>query len=163
MPDIKYLIIGVDPGPTTGIAAMWAAGGTPPEPVRVIQCDALSTLLIVNTLAVRALRGEDCRVLLAVEPFVVNGRAGRSATPQAGAVTRSLITELDNLACMAGVVMHCHTAARVKNWATNTRLAAAGLLTATEGMGHARDAARHALHAATRYCGAPDPLSRRTG
>jgi hypothetical protein len=47
----------------------------------------------------------------------------------------------------------------VKPWATDERLAAAGLLDPTKGMRHARDAARHALFCAVRDFGLPDPLS----
>jgi hypothetical protein len=51
----------------------------------------------------------------------------------------------------------------VKPWATDTRLAAAGLMEPTTGMRHARDAARHALFAAVKTYGLPDPLSARAG
>jgi hypothetical protein len=53
-------------------------------------------------------------------------------------------------------------AAHVKPWATDERLEAAGLLEATKGMRHARDAARHALFAACKDGGIPDPLSKRS-
>jgi hypothetical protein len=50
-------------------------------------------------------------------------------------------------------------ASLVKTWATDKRLAAAGLLDATKGMQHARDASRHALYAAVHTGMARDPLS----
>jgi hypothetical protein len=53
-------------------------------------------------------------------------------------------------------------AALVKPWATDRRLTAAGLLDPTAGMGHARDAARHALYAAVHLQLTTDPLSKKT-
>jgi hypothetical protein len=52
-------------------------------------------------------------------------------------------------------------AALVKPWATDKRLHAAGLLDATKGMQHARDASRQALYAAVHMGVTPDPLSRK--
>ena len=80
----------------------------------------------------------------------------------AGRVTRELIGVLADLAAgRPQVTVIRRPAGLVLPWATNHRLAAAGLMAPTVGMPHARDAARHALYAAVRDGGMPDPLSTR--
>lgn len=141
-------IVGVDPGLTTGIC--------------VLDLGDMSALLVQATPEavmpiLRALTAEGVVSVLAVERFVVGPRAARSSTPHAGRVTRELIETLRDWELPDRVVLR--SAAEVKPWAVDDRLARAGLH--VKGMPHARDAARHALYAAVRECGAPDPLSRR--
>ena len=93
--------------------------------------------------------------VVAVEQFVV-GRGSMRAGHD-GAVTRDLIGALQQIAPLA----YLRTASEVKPWASDLRMAAAGLLEPTKQLRHARDAARHALFAAVADCGIPDPLSRR--
>ena len=154
---MTWLVIGVDPGPTPGIVAL-----QPTQAHRVaasvIQCDRDSAVLVIRGL----LSAEPgCRrLIVAVERFVVGYRAARSRTPTAGATTRDLIGALHE-ATNGLAQMQQRPAAAVKPWATDARLAAAGLLDATKGMPHARDAARHALFAAVHAHLMPDPLSKR--
>jgi hypothetical protein len=105
-------------------------------------------------------------IVVAIEKFVVRRRAAASSTAAAGATTRDLVGQLEATALdvrrrTAEVRVVLRSAAEVKPWATDTRLEAAGLLSACTGMRHARDAARHALFAAVKDAGAPDPLSRK--
>ena len=151
-------VIGVDPGPVTGIALLGRLGR-----IEVAQCTPGAVLAVIA-----ALIGEvpDAQVVIvAVERFVVGPRAARSSTPAAGRVTRGVIEEIarEFKACNApaGTRLVERSAAEVKPWATDRRLDAAGLLALTKGMTHARDAARHALFAAISDCGVPDPLSTR--
>lgn len=150
---MSWLVVGIDPGPTPGIVALYDNGKS-----SVIQCDRHSTRSIVGMLLM--LKYE--RRTLAVERFVLGPRAARSRTPQAGADTRSLIESLRECALMVWDTEFVErSASAVKPWATDARLTATGLLDLTKGMTHARDAARHALFAAVHAGLMPDPLSKK--
>jgi hypothetical protein len=152
---VSALVMGVDPGLTTGVFA--------------VEFDEDGRQAGPHRHADPRLRGRACRPsrrcwpasrthehLLAVEQFVVGNRAAKSSSAHAGRVTRALIAELHDL----GVPAFLRNASLVKTWATDRRLEAGGLLASTKGMGHARDASRHALYAAV-HCGyTTDPLSR---
>jgi hypothetical protein len=154
-------VIGIDPGPVAGVVRL--------------ELDRLSGLLaqfvgaealqvtpglvddVVGVLGQRDSVGN--APAIAVERFVAGPRAARSSTPKAGRVTAELVTLVADLAARQGLRFHARSAALVKPWATDARLAAAGLLAPTTGMRHARDAARHALFCAVKDYGLPDPLS----
>jgi hypothetical protein len=157
---MSWLVIGVDPGPTPGIVAL--RGTNRAAHPSVIQCNHHSTVPIIGCLLSTMDTSEPGRQpILAVERFVVGPRAARSRTASAGATTRDLIAAIHHEFAEQAQV-ETRPAAAVKPWATDTRLAAAGLLEATRGMPHARDAARHALYAAVHAHLLPDPLSTRT-
>jgi hypothetical protein len=148
------LVIGVDPGLTTGLlAARYSLDlRLTGDPIAMQIHGSEGVIPMVQTLLARASAAE---VLLAVEQFVVSGRAARSSSAHAGRITRALIAELHDI----GENVFLRNASLVKTWATDKRLNAAGLLAPTVGMNHARDAARHALYAAV-HCGmTTDPLS----
>ena len=148
-------VIGVDPGGTTGIAVYTGRSDS-----ELLQCTPGLVLPTVRTLlgvyegAVRP------GALLAVERFVVGTRAARSASARSGEIARELIGALADLGPTYGVRVVHRSASEVKPWATDKRLEAAGLL--VRGMPHACDAARHALYAAVKDGGLPDPLSRKS-
>lgn len=146
-------VLGIDPGQTTGIYLLDAderAG-------EYLQASPGVVLIVVRGLLER----EDIAVL-AIERFVVGPRAARSSTPKAGQIARELIVSVASMGeAEFGTKVVLRAAAEVKPWATDARLDAAGLLASTKGAPHARDAARHALFAAVKDCGIPDPLSRR--
>lgn len=155
-------VFGVDPGPIPGIVRLHLLRDSRGvEPTRLIGAAALQ--VTPNVLG-EVLDGLDGGIVnaLAYEKFVVGRRAARSATPAAGATTRDMIGRLEAWTqehCDGRV--HSRSAADVKPWATDKRLAAAGLLEPlTTGMRHARDGARHALFCAVRDYGLPDPLSK---
>ncbi|PSK96683.1 hypothetical protein CLV30_12565 [Haloactinopolyspora alba] len=148
-------IVGVDPGPVPGIVAL-LVDRTHITEVHVAQCSPVLALDVVKLLL-----DDGPPALVAVEKFVVRQRAARSRRPDAGEVTRELIGAIADVVLGTDDRMVQRPAAAVKPWATDERLDAAGLLTTTKGMRHARDAARHALYAAVRDGGLPDPLSRK--
>lgn len=151
---MSALIIGVDPGLTTGVFAVTYddALRLSSEPIALQIHGSEGVVPIVRTLLARKPSFDP---LIAVEQFVVGNRASRSSSAHAGRVTRALIAELHEL----DEQVFLRSASLVKTWATDKRLEAAGLLDAAKAMGHARDAARHALYAAV-HCGlAHDPLS----
>lgn len=159
MSDNYVRVIGIDPGPTPGLVRLswrtddWSGFAPSLAQVDVVQCSHLIAGRLVSALAAE---GVD---LVAVEQFVVGHRAGRSSTSTAGYTTRSLVAELVGMAEVEGWRNVQRPAGTVKPWATTSRLKAAGLLDLTEGMRHARDAARHALFAGVRDLDMPDPLS----
>lgn len=153
-------VIGIDPGPTPGVVRLELADR---HPSALFGADALQCSPGVLTTILRELSRDEFTVL-AVENFVVGPRAARSATPGAGALTRELVAALRTWAFEQDLPFFLATAAGVKPWATDDRLAATGvLLPLTTGMRHARDAGRHALFRAVKTYGLPDPLSAKAG
>lgn len=156
---MRTLIIGVDPGATTGVCALPFCDECPPElPHRltpaILQCPHADAVELISNILTE--HSERYRLVLAIEQFVTGPRAGKSATAIAGRLTRELITELTMVHDEA---LYIRPAALVKPWATDRRLAAAGLIGPTRGLPHARDAARHALFCAVKAGITRDPLS----
>jgi len=146
--------IGIDPGPTPGICVLGV--GTP----ILLQCDAVSLGPLVGEF-VDFYRDADDPLHLAIEGWAV-GPINRAAVKHANLI-RDQIGEIRAFATPdpdGRVIVHVRTAAAVKPWASEKRLAAAGLLKRTVGMPHARSAAMHALFSHVRDSEAPDPLSR---
>ena len=149
------ITIGVDPGPTPGICVLGA--GTPV----LIQCDAPSLLPLVGLMIEVYSEDGDAPLHLAVEQWAIGPIS--ATTGAAGRLTRSQIGELSAFEShipSRRVVLHLRCATDVFPWATDKRLAEAGLLRRSAGLPHARSAARHALFSHVRDSGAPDPLKR---
>ena len=138
-------VIGIDPGPMPGIVVLEFHEG------RLYGRNAVQCTAEVLYHVLRGLNIVDA-TFVAVERFVPRGRANAAQE-----LTRDQVAQLwrhhDRVVA--------RSASQVKPWATDARLEAAGLLEATKGMRHARDAARHALFAAVKDGGLPDPLSTR--
>jgi hypothetical protein len=149
-------VIGIDPGPITGIVQLQLGEQ---RPRNLLDVQVLQATPGVVTCVLAALTQDD-HAAIALERFVVGPRAARSSTPAAGLATRSLIGEVEGWARDGHLRIITRSAADVKPWATAARLAAAGLIEPTAGMRHARDASRHALFCAVRDYGLPDPLSK---
>lgn len=143
-------VLGIDPGPTTGLFLLELNGGVLWS-VNAAQC----TYGMAGTV-IDAIVQDRTDTLLAVERFVVGRKSMRAG--KSGEITRDLIGALRDT---YGTSVVLQTAAEAKAWGTDKRLDAAGLLTSVTGMRHAKDAARHALYAAVKHCGYPDPLSRK--
>ena len=158
---IDLRVIGIDPGPTPGIVVLEYAGG---QAVGrdVVQCTSGIAPYLLGSILDDAV----VRTLVQVEKFVVSARSARSSSAGAGAVTRDLVGRLAGEVTDYGrrhpevaVEYAQRPAVGVKAWATDDRLTAAGLVEVCKGMRHAKDAARHALYAATADGGIRDPLS----
>jgi hypothetical protein len=149
-------IIGVDPGPTTGIAILhWspaARDGDKPGVIwRGYQCDADSA----SGLLVMMLNLEDVWHAGEVEHFVHGNLPNSPATVR-------LENELADVALACEVRLARRPMAAVKPWATDKRMTASGAWTAIPAkMVDARAAARHALFCAVHDGKLPDPLSRK--
>lgn len=164
-------VIGFDPGPTSGVCALYFS----PDAMSplVYSCnDRAAVWLIERLLGERASAVEvrpgvtyqskavtpGSRVIMAVEAFAPGHGAGARVH---GGEVRNLISEVQGIANAHGVLPLQRTAAAVKPWATDKRLQAAGLYALCAKMTDARDACRHALFAAVHDGGLPDPLDRR--
>lgn len=160
-PSAPLYVIGIDPGPTTGVAVLqWCsepdAWNFAPNGTRVFQCNHGAALDLFDWLSEAYPYAR-----VAIERWVI-GNVSR-ASKKDGQITRDLIGRLWAHADHAEHVIQRRSASDVKPWATDDRLAHARLLDPTKGMGHARDAARHALYSAVKDYGAPDPMSRKAG
>lgn len=151
------LVIGVDPGGTTGLAAVEY---TPEQGYRLLAhlgapLDAVELALqlggLVNQHAPGGLAGP---WWIAVERFVVSRRAGRSSTAAAGERARECIGALE--AAYPDRIKQ-RNASAMKAWATDDRIRRARLWPA-QGRPHTRDAAGHALYFHVTSLGNPDPL-----
>lgn len=153
------LIIGVDPGGTTGLAAveygnvtgyaLRAHIGYSSEPAEVVA-------------AVEAMAEEHGwgglagAWWIAAERFVVSRRAGRSSNAAAGAKARAILGALE---AAFPKRVKLDNASAMKTWiGEGARLKAAGLVP-TQGRPHTTDAAGHALRFHVVRLGNPDPLS----
>lgn len=154
------LVIGVDPGGTTGLAAVEY---TPERGYILLAHLGWGTTPSEAFNAVEAMAEEHASPAglagpwwVAAERFVVSRRAGRSSTAAAGERARAILGALE--AAFPGRVK-LRNAAAAKGWAVDARLKAAGLWPA-QGRPHTTDAARHALYFQVVNLGNPDPLGR---
>lgn len=147
--------IGMDPGPRPGLVALTYAEQVLVD-VKVVQCTANVALDVLELwLSAYLLHGND--LYFGVERYV-DRQTGRSS--RAGQLTKDMVGQAVR-ACAGRAYGVFNNASRVKAWATDGRLLAAGLMEPTKGMPHARDAARHALFTAVHDGKCPDPYSRR--
>lgn len=152
------LVIGIDPGGTTGLAVveysfaeeryrLLAHLGVPLLPAEVpAQIGAMVGAAIGDAAG---------PWWIAAERFVVSRRAARSATAGAGQRARDILGALS--AAFPGRVK-LRNAGAAKAWGTDDRVRAAGLWP-TQGRPHTTDAVRHALMFQVANLGNPDPLS----
>lgn len=151
-------VIGIDPGPTPGMVELVYVDRRLID-AHVVQCSlGIAGPVFLALIAERSAAAWATTVQ--IEKFVIGRRSSRSSTPKAGEQTRALIGALQHEAEQLGADCVLQAAGLVKPWATDLRLDAAGLLVATRGMTHARDAARHALYASCSVASLPDPLSK---
>lgn len=173
---LSRVMIGVDPGPTTGITAFglvpYHKNDGYKNPLRILggghyffQCNAAAVPSIL-TMLIEGFRGIPITVVC--EAWVPSPKLS-AATAKVGAVTQDVIMTVargvgsyNETRGIGTPVVHYveRRACDVKPWATDERLGAAGLLAPTKdgAMRHARDAGRHALFSAHTDHGLGDPL-----
>lgn len=157
------LIIGIDPGPVPGIASLWVhtAAGIPywnDVEFGFGQCDPDTLMDLLDSWTDPF---PPDSIILATETYVIGNRSGKSSAPKARYATIDLLERAKNYADQHGIARVTRPAGIVKPFATNERLDSAGLLAATTGSTHARDASRHLLYCAVHDCGFPDPFSKK--
>ena len=151
-------IIGVDPGPCTGVVTLhWPNGDRYawwPPVIGAYQCSSESAPRLLGwLLSTHHDEGWDAGQ---IESFVV-GNLPPSPT------TIRMVSELADVAEAWGLHLTRRPMAAVKPWANENRLKKSGLITAVPAkMVDAIAAGRHALYCAVRDAGVPDPLLRGT-
>lgn len=154
--------IGMDPGPKPGLVKLTYSDGLLVD-VGVVQCTANCALDILQMWLTGV--PTSAEVYFGVERYVDrkvgrSGAAGQRTKDMVGSALTLVQTSLSAPGAPKGGNVQ-NTAARVKAWATEGRLKAAGLWAPTEGMRHTRDAAKHALFTAVDAGKCPDPYSRK--
>jgi len=156
--------IGCDPGPATGLAFLDYANGRLVGRT-LLQSEGATAVYVLQGMLRAYYKSDDIgRRTGSVEKFVTGQSAGSRG--KNADVTRQLVMELAEVLQNFGYVATIRPAADVKPWATNKRLVAAGIYSSEKAMhsdmGHAADAARHALYGAKEAGIISDPLARRT-
>lgn len=160
-------VLGIDPGPHTGMClSAWARTGTVAGVAAPVRPELLVSLAFECGMASA---GPLLTMILRAWPHVIGSvaieefRRGPRSVRLRGANAVTIgdeITQLRLIAAGYGLPVVVRPAVTVKNWADDARLAKCGLLDPTNGLGHARDAARHALYCAVKDLGLADPLSK---
>lgn len=156
----NHIIVGIDPGRTTGICQLVpilrVGGAFDRWNVELAQVSSGLVLPLVTGILDEC--PADWPIHLAVEAFVEGRHAGRGTDAAATKIARDIISELQGLV-LPNVRVFVRPAGTVKPWATDARLLKANIW--QTGMRHAMDGGRHALFHAHRI-GYPDPLSHKT-
>jgi hypothetical protein len=159
-------IVGVDPGPTTGLCFLDYRVSTEHQnselvTVTLLQTPALTADALLEAMLARWYSPANETITgryAAVEKFVT-GRSAGTRGPDAD-VTRQLVMELTERLQLYAYPVKIRPAAEVKPWATGKRLEHAGITcSGATAMRHSLDAARHALFAAVKDAGMKDPLA----
>jgi hypothetical protein len=154
-------VIGIDPGPSTGISFIDYIGDRIEGSMQV-QVDGKSAVVLLE--AVLARYYSDAGVFRVragqVEAFVHAASAGSKG--EDAEVTRQLAFKLAELLQLWGYDVELRKKADIckkdgTGWASDKRLKAAGLLRPPENR-HANDGSRHALYRAVHDLHKPDPL-----
>ena len=155
--------VGVDPGPTTGMCFLDYDDGRLVGRT-VLQCEGATAPLFLKEYLEIHVTGfpggkHEGRRVGSVEKFVTGRSAGTRGKP--ADVTRQLVMELAEVLEMYGYAVRIRTAADVKPWASNKRVAAGLNLKEedlTDSLRHGWDAARHALYGGHEAGIVRDPL-----
>jgi hypothetical protein len=166
VPAVIDSCIGVDPGPATGMCCLdYNAGQLVGR--TLLQCDAGSAAIVLQAMLHTYYSGKPYpmgRRVGSVEKFITGASAGSRG--KAADVTRQLVMELAEVLQLFGYHVNIRPAADVKPWASDKRLAAAGVVPSLKGMhgdmNHAYDGARHALYGGHDAGVVTDPLRRKT-
>jgi hypothetical protein len=159
-------IIGVDPGPDTGILSLFPHDNT--VTIRALQVDSGSVIEALLWLHELANARKHTKTVIAHERYVLRPGSHKVKDQSANQVTRDLNGQIAALhqgvtTPIPEIVVVETRAVDVKAWASEDRLKATPVWRITKGMRHARSAAWHALHVAVFRCGWPDPAGLHAG
>lgn len=155
-------VIGVDPGPTTGVCLMeFIDGGDYPLPecnITLFQAGSGNALRLLEAYLAHYYQDERItRRYAQVEKFVTGNSAGTRGGK--ADLTRQYVMKFAEVLQLFGYYTQIRPAADMKPWATARRLTAAGVPKQPDTMRHAVDAAGHCLFAACRDAHIKDPLA----
>lgn len=158
-------VIGIDPGPTTGLCLMeFVDGGGYPLPehnITMIQANSGTALRVLEAYLSHYYRDERItRRFAGVEAFETGSSAGTRG--KNADLTRQYVMKFAELLELCNYYPKIRKAGDVKPWASNHRLIRAGVPGPPKydgKMSHAADAARHCLFAAVRDAHIKDPLA----
>jgi hypothetical protein len=156
--------IGCDPGPATGLCFLDYEQGQLVGRTLLQSEGATAAYVLRDLLEIRYTGFPGGRQVGrrtgSVEKFLTGASAGSRG--KNADVTRQLVMELAEVLQGYGYRVTIRTAADVKPWGSDKRLVAAGIAPSLKGMhgdmGHAYDAARHALYGAHEAGITADPL-----
>jgi hypothetical protein len=153
-------VLGVDPGPTTGIVALtwYPPAQTRPPYTRAYQASAdaapalLEWILATHTSGGTWTSG-------GIEAYVRGTRSSRTKKAGDSSVTIRLVHTLSGIALDHGLDLAVRSASLVKTWASEKRMKEAGLKDLIPAkMLDAWSAGQHGLFSACSDSGIPDPL-----
>lgn len=153
---VVHSVIGVDPGPSTGIAFLDYVGDQLTG-FMSIQIDGKSAVPCLEAILARYYSNPSTiqMRLAQVEAFITGKSAGTKG--EDAEVTRQLAFNIAERLQMWGYSVQLRKKADVSTWASDKRLKASGLLRPPENR-HANDASRHGLFVAVHDGYKPDPL-----
>ena len=158
---IIFSVIGIDPGPTTGLAFLnYMDDKLISKTLLQADGDSSAALLEMMLATYYSDRNAVPKRFAEVESFITSKSAGTKG--EAAERTRELIFEHAQILQSWSYYIERRKKADIykrdgTGWASDKRLKAAGLLGPPE-QKHANDAARHALYAAVHDARRPDPL-----
>lgn len=159
VPGLVTSVIGADPGPTCGLAFLdfiqgKLAGKT------LLQVDGQSVIIVLEAMISRYYTSDVVVARYAgVENFITGQSAGTRGND--ANITRQLVMQITERLQMWGYNTKIRSASDAKNWATDKKLEAAGIIGAASLHGKFRDgydAARHALFTAREMNVIENPL-----
>jgi hypothetical protein len=152
-------VIGIDPGPTTGVCFL-----DYPEPlslgpvqIEIFQMEHSCVEHFLDAyIAAYYNRPEVVRKFAQVEKFTTGNSAGTKG--KKAELTRQCVMRYTEKLQLAGykTVIEPNTA---KTWASDKRLERLGVTASKTSLVHGRDAARHAMYCAVKHAGRKDPLA----
>jgi hypothetical protein len=151
-------VVGIDPGPSTGISFMDYVGSRLAGSMQ-LQVDAKSAVLVLETILVAHYPVTAANIVRRqgeVEAFVTGRSAGSKG--EDAEITRQLAFQLLETLQLYGYATKLRKAGDIKTWASDKRLAKLGIFRENTGMRHANDASRHGLYTAVHDIYMEDPL-----
>jgi hypothetical protein len=152
-------VIGIDPGPTTGVSFIDYLD-TAPQPIQIeiFQMPAAAVEHFLEAYIGWWYKGDKITAKFAqIEKFVTGQSAGTKG--KAAELTRQCVMRQAEMLQLFGYAVKIRSAAEVKPWASDKRLEKLGCTASKSSLVHGRDGARHGMYTAVKDAGKADPLA----